>query len=678
MNIESKSCQGMDTLGLIAFGGLLCSLASAVMALLIVIFRQGLELPFRLLAVSLSIMAAAAFSPFLLPERWRGMLSGREYWYFVFILSMLLSPLLVFVLGSGFFIIYPVLAILALCRAWPFFRKLGRNNLIFIFHGGPLLAIYLLLAIESRAYAHLYLPECAPLGLASLDTFFLTGIANMIQKFGVTATGVDGLVPLRYHVGSIYWLAALGKLGAKGPLFSYPFGVMLVLVPMLYLGLVLATLVLAGADRESAWKYGLDILVLMVLLDYVGANSHYVSESYTFSLILLLFSIPLLLGTAGSLDRGGSWEQLVLLLVLVFAMVAMKISVGLLFGIAVGYAWFRANGFSGRTFWGLAVLAVVGLVAFYFFNYQSRQNIGREFKAEQLSVYFFQYYRDLRLTAFVSFISPLVFLCSAASRHRLYRFKNLIDNIRRNHVFSAELVLLMTLMSTFPSLILSTSDGYYFQNIAQWFALPLVFAVMVPGREARRGWMSRELVLFLAVLLIFIICKGWVGPGWLEQTEPLTIDRQNSKLFLKDYFAQPRELYCGRALEGMTGKRLENNPGLEARRLIRALVRKDRRKTLVFVPPSNTRFWKISGRCDAVPFFVPSVLGMAMLKGLPPEGTCALIYYKHGYWAYGRDSHSSDASEEELCRRALSKNFKKVLVLNDLEDAANNQLLECE
>jgi len=665
-----------DVPAILAYSGLFCLVVSAVMALFILIFRHGLELPARLLLACLSITGAAAFSPFLLTGRWRERIAGRDYLFFLLILLVLLSPLLVFVVGNGLFFFYPVLAVLALFRSRDYIRGLGRSNLAFIFHGAPALAIYLLLAIESRAYAHIFLPECARLGLASLDSYFLTAVCQMVQKFGVVSTGLDGLVPLRYHAGSIYWFAALGKLGDKPPLFSYPFGVMLVLVPMLYLGLLSVSLFLAKAAKENAWKYSLIILLFLLLLDYAGANSHYVSESYTFSLILFLMSIPLLLRSAGSGNGREFRERLVLLLVLVFAMVAMKISTGVIFGIGVGYALVRAEGISLRSLFGLLLLLLAGALSIYLFSLP----VGRfsELAGAGFGKHLFQYYRDLRLTAYVSFVAPLVFFCSAASRHRLYRYENLVENIRRKHVFHAELVLVLTIIAALPSLILFASDSYYFLNIAQWLALPLMFSAWQPGRAGCRGWVSRESVLLSLVLLVFIFLKFQVEPGRVEMIEPLTLDRQNIYLFLKESLMEPSVPYCGRALERFTPKIIENNPAQAARAMVNKLVKKDRKKTLVFVPPSNERFWRISGICDAVPFFSPSVLGLPMLQGLPPEGQCpTLLNFQYGYQDYGPETHSSAWSPDQLCRRALSKKFKKVLVLKDLSDAADNTILDC-
>ena len=56
------------------------------------------------------------------------------------------------------------------------------------------------LVINSRAFASVLTPELALTGIHQLDTIFHASIANMLVKYGVLSTGLDGLLPIKYHV----------------------------------------------------------------------------------------------------------------------------------------------------------------------------------------------------------------------------------------------------------------------------------------------------------------------------------------------------------------------------------------------------------------------------------------------------------------------------------------------
>src|SRR5439155_1208620 len=96
------------------------------------------------------------------------------------------------------------------------------------------------LVINSRGYATVLAPEQAATGLLHMDTVFHAAIANMIVHHGAISTGLDGFVPLNYHVLSHIWLACLGLwLGVTTP-ESYYLGAQIVAIPIQFFSLALA------------------------------------------------------------------------------------------------------------------------------------------------------------------------------------------------------------------------------------------------------------------------------------------------------------------------------------------------------------------------------------------------------------------------------------------------------
>ncbi|MDM8561939.1 hypothetical protein QUF54_01130, partial [Candidatus Marithioploca araucensis] len=94
----------------------------------------------------------------------------------------------------------------------------------------------------------------------------------------------------------------------------------------------------------------------------------------------------------------------------------------------------------------------------------------------------------------------------------------------------------------------------------------------------------------------------------------------------------------------------------------------EKKKTLVFIPQSNTDFWNAKIEiCYAIPFSVPAITGMAMLDGLPP------IHCKPNGFAYEsyenaglRTKKQTNTNDKALCSKALDKGFSQVLRINNI------------
>jgi len=678
MAAEEKNSSRESIYSLFAFGSGFGAVLSLSLTLLMLFFRQGMVLPGRLLVLCLSIFLGAIFSPFLIPGRLRA--GSSRYGDLIFLLPVfvLLSPLLVFVAGPWFALLFPALALVALFRALPEIFRLGRKNLIFILVFAPVLALYLLLSVQSRQNGHLYFLECGAMGLAGLDNFFHTAICSMIQNFGKPSVGFDGLTPIRYHYGSHYWFAALGRAGGTMPLLSYSFGQMIVLVPGLIFGLVSSGLAVVRADKESFLKYTVLAVLLLAGLDLAGMNSHYISQSHTFALMIFLLSLPLLkefLQPAPLKGAAGRF-RFALALVLVAGMCAMKISVGAFFGAALFYGLLRSSGFSLKSFLALSAVALVVFAALAFF---SPWTVGQfwAMTGENGTQGLFSYYRSLRLLAFSSFIAPVSFLAGVILGDKLYRRGSLMEALAGKRQLSAEMVLVLTALGAILTMILRPSDGWYFINVAQWFAMPWLLASVGTGKRIRGAFPPAALLSAFLLIAGFVALRPWIRPVGNYRNLALTIDRRAIKIFLKNHLDHPGDPFCGSM--ATTGK-LDSGikDALLASSILKPVAEKGRDGLAVFVPPGNERFWGITPGCYTVPFFVPAVAGVPMLKGIPPKNYgCAILKSTYGYVDYGEDSRSSDMTEKELCDYARTKGIQKVFVLNDLQDQSKNKLLDC-
>ena len=96
------------------------------------------------------------------------------------------------------------------------------------------------LVINSRAYASVLTPELALTGIHQLDTIFHASIANMLVKYGALSTGLDGFVPIKYHVLSHIWLGCVSLWLGVPTLEGYVIGRQVIAIPILLFSLSLA------------------------------------------------------------------------------------------------------------------------------------------------------------------------------------------------------------------------------------------------------------------------------------------------------------------------------------------------------------------------------------------------------------------------------------------------------
>ena len=213
------------------------------------------------------------------------------------------------------------------------------------------------LVINSRAYGSVLTPELALTGIHQLDTIFHASIANMLVKYGALSTGLDGLLPIKYHALSHIWLGCIGLWLGVPTLEAYSIGGQIIGIPMLLFSLSLAIHLFRrhGEGPANGALITLGSLLLLFVADLWGWTSYLVSESYFLAMILFLLTLPLLAEIADSERRHRLSLQLAALGVAGLLILLSKISVGaVLAGRAEFVLWRRM----GITPLGLIKLAV--------------------------------------------------------------------------------------------------------------------------------------------------------------------------------------------------------------------------------------------------------------------------------------------------------------------------------
>ncbi|HEX4240752.1 MAG TPA: hypothetical protein VHZ53_05025 [Steroidobacteraceae bacterium] len=151
-----------------------------------------------------------------------------------------------------------------------------------------------------HAYTSFDMIERLHAGNVSLDTLYHASMAAMIKNYGVTSTGLNGLVETPYHALS-HALFAVISLVSRAPVVEvYGIATWMLFAPLLlYAASASCVMLREGARPDAAriWTCVCLILVFapLTLERWALWDSFFVSESYLVALSLLLLGLPLLL-----------------------------------------------------------------------------------------------------------------------------------------------------------------------------------------------------------------------------------------------------------------------------------------------------------------------------------------------------------------------------------------------
>jgi hypothetical protein len=514
------------------------------------------------------------------------------------------------------------------------------------------------LLINSRGYATVLTPELALVGTQHLDTLFHASIANMLVKHGALSTGLDGLVPLKYHVLSHIWLGCISLWLGVSTLEGYYIGAQVIAIPMLLFSLSLATYLLRrpGEGVSNAALIALGPLLLLFVADIWGATSYLVSESYFFAMILFLLTLPLLADMAKS-PRGHRLDmQLAALCVAGILILLSKISVGVIFWGAAGFLLWRQF---GMTLLNLIKLAVPILVLVWLCARVGSPDSGLYMEAFAP----FSFVREFPRAAWPNIAANLLLLYAASQV-----WKSGTSRDRR----IAEIFAIIALASTFPALLLRIAGGsaYYFANVGTWAAI--VFCSAYNGvllNTAGRRLLKPGIILATIVLLAFATDEKRNSAAKFAmqfsdlQTRVRQLTGKSAGEEMKAWQRIVALLAPGHPARLALAEDVRQTPGGQAKQTLLSMGLMRDSLAIVFVPPENSAFWTNYQDCRGDPFFVPAILGAPMLKGLNPSARkCARDRY-YSFAAYKPDASSEASTDSQLCTRAADSGFNRVLVL---------------
>jgi hypothetical protein len=655
----------------IYFAATFCWTMSAVMAVMGAIVRWPLGSPHWFVFAKAFLLLGAFISCATLLTVWRVERGGSCVALLVSTLAVIFLPCLAWLIGPAADIItYPVLLGVQAAGVWQVAstaRTPGNHLMLAVVCGGLAGFGYFLL-INSRAFASVLTPELALAGIHQLDTIFHASIANMLVKYGALSTGLDGLVPIKYHVLSHIWLGCVSLWLGVSTLEGYYIAGQVIAAPMLLFSLSLAIHLLRrpGEGVANGALITSGSLLLLFIADRWGWTHYLVSESYFLAMIMLLLTLPLLAEVADTERRHRLSLQLAALGLATVLILLSKISVGAILSAAVGFLlWSRM----GMTILGLIKLAVPLVLLAIVAVSVVFPGAGILLQAIDPLHFVRQYPGGSLPNIAASLVLLYVALCvwrSGTPRDRR----------------CAEAFGIIAIASIVPVLLVDMPGGsdYYFANVGTWAAIVFVCAYRGPAFE--RSFPSRFTPAFVLAAILLV---GFFTPEKSESAVKLGAlfaELQTRVRLVAGDSAGAETTTRQRLIELLTpghparqalANDVKRTPGAQARQTLLELGVTQFPRAAVFVPPDDLAFWSIGLECRADPFFVPAILGVPMLKGLnPPALKCPREPY-YGFAAYN-DANLEILSDAQLCAAAAPWKLDAIFIL---ETPAAGRKIRC-
>lgn len=668
----------------LAFCALCSTLISASMALMLLIARLGLQTPIEAVLFAWTVVPAVSFGlflyndPFILPRkdheiRVTPLLS----------VAILLFPLSAYLLGGFTRYIIIIFATLGIYNAFKYISLFSKKMLIALGVLSISLSFYLFLYVHNTVilFIHSYLPEHALLGIQIIDTYYHIAITNMIQNFGVVSTGLDGLVPHYYHVGSHIWFAALGKMLGTQALMTYTICHIVICLPLFVLAFGYLSIFIG-----NLYNIRLPLLLFVASSLFVFINIFpwkiyiYVSESLILALILLSFALIEFF----CLPRSGlraEWRSIILALFFGFLLTMIKIPVGLVWFSFFGYLQLRKFENWTQTILVVGLLLIVMGISIWFYMppRHSLLQIGTTTSILKNYVDWEGFWESL------SFLIMLLFLSLSLIYNRAKYYAEFHGSI------FAEFIIIATCVAGWLSV--KAYMGIYFFLSVFWISIPIIIIIFSEGLKwlilnTNQIW-SRISLDYARVAIVFgfaIFVFSSFFYSYMQNLLPVlsinkvltqtmnALDQQSNGQLLKgktpiEY--QLATIINEHALFGKDfRKALSETIGAKVITAIKNEQSKNHTKyTAVFMNSIN--FWKLTeGESFKMSFFVPAVAGIPMLKGLPPP----YINYEmkwYGVENYDAEANSILCTERKLIQYAKSKDFEKIIIVPETNEQKN-------
>jgi hypothetical protein len=679
-----------------------CALASPIPVLMlatVVALRHGFPTPthalVKMAGLSLFVLNVAAFGS---KKRW--MFSGPALpWLALVAVSLLgLSPLASFpaagwtIAGAGL--------ILALLNVASLATRTGLLRTAALLLLGLALGSYAeSMYWRSGAEHSIVFSEAMLGGQVQADVIEQAAIVNMIDSYGVASTGLDGLVPMKYHTGSLWLAQALRRLSGFQALDYIAFGYGLLLVPFYVAGIFACAAILRATiqkkmvEREeenspplafwltcslavvglfpftndpNSWNFNETILNSDSLLLAFALSAWLIAIAATFYLSLqgrdrfftlaeklaFCIALPAALALIGFVKISQIYLLLALLLYLCWRVKWLRVW-PMLFGVAISL-----------------LLVVV----------QMRTEVGAvtatfaPFRFDRIHPEWVPYF-------FVVYFSwAWLFLLLWARVRTVRSLADMLHAIRSRESLPVELVFVTVIASLVPYLLMDFhSPSWKFFTEFHAVLAGVFFAAFVPKIELsrlasklRNGQLS--LAASFGLVLALAVC------GHLFMTTEGSAYRMVKSIgearaglagkSLLDWRSQLRQIDTSPSSWAPAIMARENT--LQCLETMGRQPRELRRTAALYIPKTNRYYWEMRqvGQ-GATPFIAPAESGLAMVNGLPEFEDIGWAATGWGYPQYKLPAapESPATHIQEAAAKARLSGFQVLWVLSGLSPA---------
>lgn len=543
--------------------------------------------------------------------------------------------------------------------------------------------IYLAFEIGGTKYGSFFADRLALFGRTDGDIFSLGAIVGSIHSYGWPSYAIDGLEPLKYHVGALWLAERLNVVGGGDYISSVVATKIFVLVPLLvYAALHAAILFHAilrpGRAISAATLTGALGIVIFVLRYADIGLATFASETMSLgaALALLVFPSLYLLGSDRDMPRIMRHLAWALAGLALFVIGGSKISMAFVLAFIFGWWLLRTEGLKSLATWlcgGIGFIAF--LAAFRMFNDNS--SMGAQFFGKP---YYVEYGFErghwlLPITLQFETLAALGLLIFATQRSAGRRL-------------TIETLIVAAIAGNLPGLLMYIQSGNaaYFLVSQAWIAIPIL-AALLPGAWERLAAQLRTLhrLAPTAAVIVAILAAGYASYGEFRTRASLFL-AANAMLRSGDlsYFAEDKRKAwrddAKRAVKEFGLAYLLTAPAAtppgEALALgLRDLRRTAGDKTALYVPASNTEFWDLVVDCNGKSVFPIAEAGLAMIQGyVPKQSDCPQEFALRGF---GRPPDvRPEETPQSICERARRKGFDTVAWLDTLS-VKDAKLLNC-
>ena len=689
---------------------IVCSLGLSASLASYAALRSGLSTPYSALFTLFFGFFAIVVSPVVFARFFSRGKPINEFAYPFSVIGLLVIPPVLF---PGLVVIFfSTLGVASILLLITFFRSqhpriwAGRTfGSRMISLGIPILLILCstfaaISAKHSQQVSDFFAPELAMLNLLHRDTIHHIAISNMTWLFGYPAAGLDGNSILHYHASAHYWFASISRALDLPTVYGLPISHLLLISLFQFGFLFLTQRTFSFFDVKLKNNKFLISTVILFLCDFFLFSGdiavYYTSETLTYGLLVLLLGFVAIQQTVETGIRGNTfWRPASALLSVNALLLTLKIVPAFFFsGFISIFLLIRKSRFRELIFWfaPIVFLSVIALVLFtpiyttllgaynpshlvhpfrFRFGFQLSEITGGA--ATALFIFLATAYSFLRkgpskgapIQRYLLCLSSVLFLAL------LVGFGDWFNSLRE-YLFVTSGLLAMTALGPLTLWVHSSLKIKYGQNGPLYTRLTLglisiltISVIFVGAQDFQRK--SERLIHFLHYNVVQI----WDG----------TVGKELASVNVVDYFWENLRKN-NRVFSPGIANGLQTGFWPTLAQVVDEQVQDEKRtRTAVFVPPTNFDFWQYTDvdTCTYKPLYVPALLNVPMLKGLPPLGTpCEYVGIGHDYSGFSRKSHSEDIDDTKLCAYALTREVQRVLILNNFALPIDYRVLDCK